>query len=210
MTISSYYPWAKVNLSHVARSGPPLKKILKSFLSFLGGFFYLSLSDSSIAKAVPDLSSRCRGVKFIPFTIDSRGGAFILLGQQGALKLSVKIDAYVGFPKIVSCQAAVRSICPWNCFSKQQKLSCDIRCFSNIQHNAAATLTCTQYIQRQLIGHLFAPIQGFDKQGYPTHLSFKWTINTLCLLTALFHECHYHFWFSQMRSAACNGNGSPP
>ena len=113
----------------------PLKKILKSFLSFLGGFFCLSLSDSSIAQAVPDLSGRCRGVKFIPFTIDSRGGAFILLGQQGALKLSVEIDARVGFPKLFLVRQRLGQPALEIAFLKQQKVSCDIRRFSNTRHD---------------------------------------------------------------------------
>lgn len=69
------------------------KKILKSFLSFLGVFFCLSLSDSPITQTVPALSSWCVGVKFIPFTIDFRGGAFALLGQWDTLKLFVEKKA---------------------------------------------------------------------------------------------------------------------
>lgn len=122
MTISSHYPLAKVNLSHVAHSSPPLKKILKSFLSLLGVFFCLSLSDSPITQTVPVLSSWCLRVKFIPFTIDFRGGAFLLLGQRGTLKLFIGKKYIV--PTKVSlncfCQAAVRSINPWNCFSNDR------------------------------------------------------------------------------------------
>lgn len=58
-------------------------------------FFCLSLSDSPITQTVPVLSSWCLGVKFIPFTIDSRGGAFVFLGQRDALKLFVEKEAYV-------------------------------------------------------------------------------------------------------------------
>lgn len=94
MAVSSYYPQAKVNLPRVAHSSPPLKKILKSFLSFLGGFFCLSLSDSPITQTVPLFSSGCLGVKFIPFTIDSTGGAFVLSGLRDALKLSAEKAAY--------------------------------------------------------------------------------------------------------------------
>lgn len=94
MTVSSYYPQAKVNLPRVAHSSPPLKKILKSFLSFHGVFFCLSLSDSPVTQTVPLLSSGCLGVKFIPFTIDSTGGPFVLAGLRDALKLSAEKEAY--------------------------------------------------------------------------------------------------------------------
>lgn len=84
MTTPSYYPQAKVNLSRVAHSSPAPFHPRSC----------LSSSDSPITQTVPMLGSGCLGVKFIPFTIDSPGGARVLPGLRGALKLSVEKEAY--------------------------------------------------------------------------------------------------------------------
>lgn len=178
MTVSSYYPQAKVNLPRVAHSSPPLKKILKSFLSFHGVFFCLSLSDSPITQTVPLLSSGCLGVKFIPFTIDSTGGPFVLAGLRDALKLSAEKEAYaVSLNCFLWGSSWVNQA--MKLLFRQQTLSFDIFFLTNNFTMMALIVAATPLNVKKCLSLI--------KHGYPKNHNDSMSINRIVLWASFFN-----------------------